>query len=95
MKDKDKETVSNKTVPDSFVRDGAPESPSIDEAIKRFFGGSKYLIDYERNIIVATGTRAQLRAIEDIIQEFDRPSSRCSSRCTSSPSASPPSSRSA
>lgn len=73
VKDKDKETITNKTVPDSFVRDGAPASPSIDEAIKRFFGGSKYLIDYERNIIVATGTRAQLRAIEDIIQEFDRP----------------------
>ncbi|MBC8011213.1 MAG: type II secretion system protein GspD, partial [Burkholderiales bacterium] len=73
VKDKDKETITNKTVPDSFVRDGAPAAPSIDQAIKQFFAGSKYLIDYERNIIVATGTRAQLRAIEDIIREFDRP----------------------
>jgi type II secretory pathway component GspD/PulD (secretin) len=73
VKDRDRETITNKTVPEDFVRDGAPPTPSIDSAIKQFFRGSKYLIDYERNIIVATGTRAQLRTLEDIIREFDQP----------------------
>lgn len=73
VKDKDKETVTSNRKLEDFVRDGAPEAPSIDQAIKQFFGGSKYLIDYERNIIVASGTRAQLRTLEKIIREFDRP----------------------
>ena len=73
VKDKDKETITSRTKPEDFVRDGAPSAPSIDAAIKQFFGGSKYLIDYERNIIVATGTRAQLRTLEEIIREFDQP----------------------
>lgn len=73
VKDKDKETVSSTRKMEEFVRDGAPDSPSIEEAIKSFFGGSKYYIDFERNIIVATGTRGQLRVLEDIIREFDRP----------------------
>ena len=73
VKDKDRETVTSNRKMEDFVRDGAPAAPSIDEAIKQFFGGSKYLIDYERNIIVATGTRAQLRTLEEIIKEFDRP----------------------
>ena len=73
VKDKDKETITSRSLPEDFVRDGAPASPSIDQALKQFFGGSKYYIDYERNIIVATGTRAQLRVVEDIIKEFDRP----------------------
>lgn len=72
-KDKDRETVSATSKKEDFVRDGAPDAPSIEEAIKSFFGGSKYYIDFERNIIVATGTRAQLRTLEDIIREFDRP----------------------
>jgi type IV pilus assembly protein PilQ len=73
VKDKDKETVTANTKPEDFVRDGTPPAPSIDRAIKQFFKGSKYYIDYERNIIVASGTRSQLRTLEDIIREFDRP----------------------
>lgn len=73
VQDKDKLTISSNRKMEDFVRDGAPPAPTIDAAIKQFFGGSKYLIDYERNIIVATGTRAQHRTLEDIIKEFDRP----------------------
>jgi type IV pilus assembly protein PilQ len=73
VKDKDKETVSSTRKMEEFVRDGAPEAPSIEAAIKEFFEGSKHFIDFERNIIVATGTRGQLRVLEDIIREFDRP----------------------
>lgn len=73
VKDKDKETITSNNKPEDFVRDGTPPTPSIDKAIKQFFGGSKYLIDYERNIIVATGTRSQLQGLENIIREFDRP----------------------
>ena len=37
------------------------------------FTGSKFLIDYERNLVVARGTREQLEVIEQIIEEFDKP----------------------
>lgn len=73
VKDKDKETTSLMEKKEEFVRDGAPETPSIEAAIKKFFGGSKYYIDYERNTIVASGTRSQLSTLEEIIREFDRP----------------------
>jgi type IV pilus assembly protein PilQ len=56
-----------------FVNDGAKEVPSIGTALKEFFKGSKYMIDYERNLIVASGTREQLEVVEQIIHEFDRP----------------------
>jgi type IV pilus assembly protein PilQ len=56
-----------------FVPDLAPEKPAIEEAITQFFKGSKYLIDYERNLIVASGTREQLEVLEKLIEEFDRP----------------------
>lgn len=56
-----------------FVNDGAPELPFIELAIKDFFGGSKYMIDYERNLIVARGTAEQLEVMERIIEAFDRP----------------------
>lgn len=56
-----------------FVPDLAPDKPAIEQAIMQFFTGSKYLIDYERNLIVATGTRDQLEVLEKIIEEFDRP----------------------
>ena len=56
----------------SFVRDGAGGAPSIENAIKKFFKGSEYEIDYERNIILATGTREQLNVLERIIEEYDR-----------------------
>lgn len=73
VQDKDKVTLTSNRKMEDFVRDGAPPAPTIDQAIKQFFGGSKYLIDYERNIIVATGTRAHHRTLETIIEEFDRP----------------------
>jgi type IV pilus assembly protein PilQ len=56
-----------------FVNDNAPTMPSIEVAITNFFTGSKYYIDYERNLIVARGTREQLEVIEEIIREFDQP----------------------
>lgn len=58
---------------DKFVNDGTPDSPSIERAIEQLFTGSTYLIDYERNLIVARGTRVQLEVLERIIEEFDRP----------------------
>ena len=56
----------------TFVRDGASNTPSIEKAIQKFFKGSEYEIDYERNIILATGTREQLEVLERIIKEYDR-----------------------
>ena len=56
-----------------FVNDMAPTTPSIEEAIKSFFTGSKHVIDYERNLIVARGTPEQLEVMDKIIEEFDRP----------------------
>lgn len=73
VKDKDRETVTANRKLEDFVRDGAPETPGLEDAIKRFFTGSKYYVDYERNIVVATGTREQLTSLEALIEEFDRP----------------------
>jgi len=56
-----------------FVNDQAPLIPSLEKAIKEFFLGSKWMIDYERNEIIARGTPEQLADLEKIIQEFDRP----------------------
>ncbi len=56
-----------------FVNDNAPTMPSLEVAITNFFTGSKYFIDYERNTIVARGTREELEVLEGIIREFDRP----------------------
>jgi type IV pilus assembly protein PilQ len=56
-----------------FVNDNAPTNPVIETVIKQFFTGSKYLIDYERNVIVARGTPEQLEVLEKIVEEFDRP----------------------
>ena len=56
-----------------FVNDLAPTLPSIERAITNLFTGSKYIIDYERNLVVAKGTPEQLDVIEKIIKEFDRP----------------------
>ena len=55
-----------------FVNDEAPKEPSLEKAIKELFTG-KYFIDYERNLVMATGTEEQLDVMERIIQEFDRP----------------------
>jgi type IV pilus assembly protein PilQ len=56
-----------------FVPDMAPEKPSLEQAIIQFFKGSTYQIDYERNLIVASGTREQLETLEQLIEEFDKP----------------------
>jgi type IV pilus assembly protein PilQ len=56
-----------------FVNDEAPVSPSIERAITNLFTGSKYMIDYEHNLIVARGTPEQLEVMEKLIKEFDKP----------------------
>ncbi len=69
----DREIITETQDIEKFVRDGAPTEPSIERAIKRFFKGSDYMIDFERNLIVASGTPTQLRTLETIIEEFDQP----------------------
>lgn len=66
-------TVVEKEKIEKFVQDGAPDVPAIETAIEQFFKGSEYMIDYERNLIVASGTPKQLEVIERIIEEFDQP----------------------
>ena len=56
-----------------FVNDDAPITPSIERAITNLFTGSKCMIDYERNLIVARGTPDQLEILEKVIKEFDQP----------------------
>jgi len=56
-----------------FVNDETPTTPSLERAIKELFKGSQYMIDYERNLVVARGTPEQLDEMERIIEEFDRP----------------------
>jgi type IV pilus assembly protein PilQ len=66
-------TVTETQKIDAFVRDGAPKLPSLEGAIKNFFEGTKYYIDYERNLLVARGTHEQLAVLDKIIEEFDKP----------------------
>lgn len=56
-----------------FVNDDAPAQPAMEKVITNLFTGSKWYIDYERNLIVARGTPEQLEVLENIIREFDRP----------------------
>jgi len=56
-----------------FVNDQAPGMPALERAITNLFNGSKYMIDYERNLVVARGTIEQLDVLEKIIKEFDAP----------------------
>jgi len=56
-----------------FVNDEAPTLPSLERAITNLFTGSKYIIDYERNLLVARGTPEQLEVMEKLIKEFDQP----------------------
>jgi len=56
-----------------FVNDDAPSMPALERAITNLFTGSKYMIDYERNLVVARGTIEQLDVMEQIIKEFDAP----------------------
>lgn len=66
-------TVTEGTTVKRFVNDGAPSAPSLETAITNFFTGSKYQIDYERNLVVARGTAEQLHEMEKIIETFDKP----------------------
>lgn len=66
-------TVNESQKFQKFVNDDAPEQPSIARAITNLFTGSKYMIDYERNLIVGRGTPEQLDVLEKIIKEFDQP----------------------
>jgi type IV pilus assembly protein PilQ len=56
-----------------FVNDNAPTIPCLERAITNLFVGSRYIIDYERNLVVAKGTPEQLEVLEKIIKEFDQP----------------------
>lgn len=56
-----------------FVNDDAPAMPAMERAITNLFTGSKWMIDYERNLIVARGTPEQLEVLEKIIEQFDQP----------------------
>lgn len=58
---------------DPFVEDGTPPIPSIESAIAKFIPAIDFMIDYERNLIVANGTREQHQVLSQIIEEFDRP----------------------
>jgi type IV pilus assembly protein PilQ len=66
-------TITETAKYEMFVNDSIMKKPSIEEAIEKFFKGSDFMIDYERNLIVATGTPAQFEILEKIIEEFDRP----------------------
>ena len=66
-------TITETTKYEKFVNDSIMKEPSIAEASEKFFKGSDFMIDYERNLIVATGTPVQFEILEKIIEEFDRP----------------------
>ena len=66
-------TITETAKYEMFVNDSITKRPSIEDAISRFFKGPDFMIDYERNLIVATGTPAQFEVLERIIEEFDRP----------------------
>jgi len=61
----------------NFVNDQAPQLPSLEKAIKDMVAGTtnglKYMIDYERNVVMARGTPEQLEMLEKVIREFDQP----------------------
>ena len=66
-------TITETAKYEMFVNDSITKRPSIEDAIATFFKGPEHMIDYERNLIVATGTPAQFEVLERIIEEFDRP----------------------
>lgn len=72
-KKKDQVTERQTEKVDQFVNDATAQEPSIEVAIERFFTGSDYMIDFERNVVVARGTREELAMLERLIEEFDRP----------------------
>jgi type II secretory pathway component GspD/PulD (secretin) len=67
------QTITEVQKLNAFVNDMAPATISLERAITNFFTGSKYMLDYERNLIVASGTREQLEVLERVIREFDQP----------------------
>jgi type IV pilus assembly protein PilQ len=66
------QTITEAQKLNAFVNDLAPQTIALERAITNFFTGSKYMIDYERNLVVARGTPEQLEVLETIIKEFDR-----------------------
>lgn len=66
------QTITEAQKLNAFVNDLAPQTTALERAITNFFTGSKYMIDYERNLVVARGTPEQLEVLETIIKEFDR-----------------------
>lgn len=58
---------------DQFVRDNAPIATAMESAIKDFFKGTKYQLDLERNVLLASGTAEQLQVLDKIVEEFDKP----------------------
>ena len=66
-------TVNEKQKFKRFVNDQAPAIPALEQTITNLFTGSKFIVDYERNLVVARGTPEQLDVVERIIQEFDKP----------------------
>jgi type IV pilus assembly protein PilQ len=67
------ETTSETQKFKKFVNDEAPTIPMLEKAIKQLWSGTNFMIDYERNLVVARGTPEQLDVMEEIIKEFDRP----------------------
>ena len=51
------------------VNDRATALASLERATTNLFKGSKYMIDHERNLVVATGTPEQLGVMEAILRE--------------------------
>jgi len=66
-------TVTETAKVKKFVNDEAPNLPALERAITNLFTGSKYIVDYERNVVVARGTPEQLDVMQRLIQEFDQP----------------------
>ncbi|MDB6028588.1 MAG: type secretory pathway protein [Verrucomicrobiales bacterium] len=66
-------TTSESFQTKKFVNDGASATPAIEVAIKQFFAGSKYQIDYERNLVVARGTADQLETMDKLVAAYDKP----------------------
>lgn len=65
------QTITESQKLNAFVNDLAPQTIALERAITNFFTG-KYMIDYERNLVVARGTPEQLEVLETLIKEFDR-----------------------
>lgn len=65
------QTITEAQKLNAFVNDLAPQTIALERAITNFFTG-KYMIDYERNLVVARGTPEQLEVLETLIKEFDR-----------------------